>query len=101
MYKDLLPIGSIVRLKGAERKLMVCGRIVCNEKADQIYDYVGCIYPQGIIGSSEMYFFNRDGIEEYHFIGFQDKEEMEYRHGVLDTLGELQVVDGQIVPKEN
>jgi hypothetical protein len=99
MYKNLLPIGSIVRLIEGERKLMVCGRIVCKDQDETIYDYVGCLYPQGITSSSGMYFFNRDVIEDVYFIGFQDKEEMEYRHGVLDQLGELQVVDGRIVQK--
>lgn len=100
MYKDLLPIGSVVLLKGGEKRLMICGRVVCKADEPVIYDYVGCLYPEGIADSSGMYFFNRDAIAEYYFIGFQDREELELRHGVLDQLGELQVVDGQIVPKE-
>ncbi len=101
MYKNLLPVGSVVRLTGGERRLMICGRVLCKSGDDStIYDYVGCLYPQGMVSSSGMYFFQRDAIEDVFFIGFQDKEEMEYRHGVLDQLGELQVVDGQIVPKE-
>lgn len=99
MRNNLLPIGSIVLLKGGERKLMICGRVVCKENDDSIYDYIGCFYPMGITGSDTMFFFNHDGIEEIYFIGFQDKEEMEYR-SFLNNLGDLQVVDGQIVPKE-
>lgn len=98
MYKDLMPIGSIVRIKGGERRVMVCGRVVSNSLDNEIYDYTACIYPQGIT-SPEMYFFNRDAIDEVFFIGFQDSEEFEYRKGVLDNLGELEVVDGQIVSK--
>lgn len=100
MYKNLLPIGSIVRLAGGERKVMICGRVLCKSGSNTIYDYVGCLYPHGIIDSSGLYFFQRDAVEDVFFIGFQDKEEMEFRHGILDQLGELQVVDGQIVPKE-
>lgn len=100
MYKDLLPVGSIVRLIGGERRLMVCGRVICKANEENIYDYVGCLYPQGVVSSSNLYFFNRDAIEDIYFIGFQDKEEMEFRHNVLDQLGELHVVNGQIVPKE-
>lgn len=99
MYKDLLPIGSIVLLKGGERKLMICGRIVSGGENDEIFDYVGCIYPEGVIDSSNMLFFNRDTIKEKYFIGFQDKEEMDFREKFLDQLGELEVVDGTIVPK--
>nr|MCR4909192.1 DUF4176 domain-containing protein [Lachnospiraceae bacterium] len=47
MYKDLLPIGSVVLLKGGQRKLMITGRILSDEKLTEIYDYVGVIYPLG------------------------------------------------------
>ena len=100
MYKDLLPLGSVVRLKEGTRRLMICGRVVCRSGSDEIYDYVSCLYPQGVFGENGMYFFNRDAIEEYYFIGFQDQEEMVFRKTVLDKLGELQVVDGKIVPKD-
>ena len=46
MYKDLLPIGSVVLLKGGEKRLMICGRVVCREDGEQIYDYAGCYYPE-------------------------------------------------------
>ncbi len=99
-YQELLPIGSVVLLKGAEAKLMITGRIVCNEKMDQIYDYVGVLYPIGVTGNEHQYFFNRDAIELPFFIGYQDEEELEYRNDVLAEIGELEIRDGQIVPKE-
>lgn len=100
MYKDLMPIGSIVRLHGGDRRIMICGRVVCRNGEDTIYDYVACLYPQGITSSDDMYFFNRDAIEDVFFIGFQDQEEIQFRTGILDNLGELTVVNGQIVTKE-
>ena len=45
-----------------------------------------------------MVFFNRDSIELLYFVGFQDPQELAYRSEVLDELGELAVVDGEIVP---
>ena len=100
MYKDLLPIGSVVLLKGGQRKLMITGRIITDENMEEIYDYVGVIYPIGVTGEGEQYFFNRDGIESIYFIGFQDGEELTFRSEVLDQLGELTIKDGQIVPVE-
>ncbi|SFK95157.1 hypothetical protein SAMN05216390_10622 [Lachnospiraceae bacterium KH1T2] len=101
MYKDLLPIGSIVRLKEGTKKLMITGRIICRAGSDEIFDYVGCTYPEGLTDAKNMLFFNRDAIEEKFFIGFQDKEEIDFREQVLANLGELEVVDGKIVQKEN
>ena len=93
MYKDLLPIGSVVKLLETERFVMIVGRIVVPEGVDTIYDYVGCIS-----SSDDMVFFNRDSIEMLVFVGLQDVQELTYRSEVLDELGELAVVDGEIVP---
>lgn len=99
MYKDLLPIGSVVLLKGGNKRVMICGRIQTNTDEDTIYDYSACYFPEGIVGSDSMFFFQRDAIERVFFIGCQDQEELAYRSQVLDQLGELEVRDGQIVPK--
>lgn len=100
MYKDLLPIGSVVLLKGGEKRVMICGRIItCGEK-DDIFDYSACYYPEGIVGSDKMVFFNRGDIERVFFIGFQDSEALAFQANVLDKLGELEVRDGRIVNKE-
>ncbi len=101
MYKDLMPIGSVVRLIGGTHKIMICGRVVCKTNEDNVYDYVACLYPEGITNAEEMYFFNRDAIENVCFIGSQDEEELNFRHNVLSKLGELEVADGKIIAKDS
>ena len=49
--------------------------------------------------ANSMFFFNRDAIEKVFFIGFQDAEEIAFKEQVLDKLGELEIKDGAIVPK--
>ena len=44
-----------------------------------------------------MLFFDREAIERILFVGFQDRQEIEYREQVLDSLGELKVVNGEII----
>ena len=100
MYKNMLPIGSVVLLKGGDKRIMICGRIQSKAGENVIYDYSACYFPEGILGSDNMFFFNRDAIERVDFIGCQDREELEFRETVLDKLGELEIVDGQIVSKE-
>lgn len=99
MSRDLLPIGSVVLLKGGEKRLMVCGRIQANMETNEIYDYSACYYPEGIVDPSNMFFFNHDAIERVFFLGFQDEEEILFNNGVLRELGELEIKDGQIVEK--
>ncbi len=100
MYDELLPIGSVVLLKEAKLKLVIVGRILTNDDMKEIFDYAGVIYPLGITGDDELYFFNRDAIDRLYFIGFQDGEELEFKEEVLSKLGELTIKDGQIVPVE-
>lgn len=100
MYKDLLPVGSVVLLKGGEKRIMICGRIQAKAGENEIYDYSACYYPQGIVDPTSMFFFNRDAIDKVFFIGFQDAEEIAFREQVLDQLGELEIKDGSIVPKK-
>ncbi len=99
MYKNMLPIGSVVKTIGAKRKLMVIGRILTTEENDKIYDYVGVPYPEGVGASDQMYFFDRDQVEELLFIGFQDPEALEFQREVLDNLNELAIENGEIVEK--
>ena len=96
----MLPIGSVVMLKGGNKRIMIIGRIQTKEGEDKIYDYSACYYPQGMVGSDSTFFFDRDAIEEVYFRGFEDDEEISFRTNVLDTLGKLEVKDGQIVPAE-
>ena len=45
----LLPVGSIVTLKGYFKKVMICGigtGLVTDEQC--FYDYAGCYYPAGV-----------------------------------------------------
>lgn len=99
MYKNLLPIGSVVLLKGGNKRVMICGRVQNRAGTNDIYDYSACFFPEGIVNPNNMFFFNRDAIETVFFIGLQDKEELDFRAAVLDQLGELEVRDGQIVAK--
>ena len=100
MYENLLHIGSVVLLKGGQRKLMITGRILSDQKMEEIYDYVGVLYPIGMTGDDNQYFFNDDAIEQIFFIGFQDEDELSFREEVLSELGELTIKDGKIVPVE-
>jgi len=100
MYKNLLPIGSVVLLKGGQKRVMIIGRVQARAGEDKIYDYSACMYPEGMIGGETTCFFDRDAVDTVYFIGFQDPDEMKFRHHVLDQLGELEIKDGKIVPKQ-
>ena len=97
MSKSFLPIGSVVLLKGGNKRVMICGRIQTKSGEDRIYDYSACFFPEGIVDPKRMFFFDHDAIARVFFIGLQDEEELEYENA-LNNLGELKIENGQIVP---
>lgn len=77
--KDLLPIGSIVVLKKGTKKLMIIGRLQQNVKTRKLYDYAGCLWPEGYMGKEHNYVFNNDDIDCLYYLGMQDIEEFNFR----------------------
>ena len=86
MKKNLLPIGSVVRLRDGNKRLMVCGRVQTDVATGKTYDYSACLYPEGMINSEEMYLFDNENIETLFFIGFQDEEEIAFRKFIDEQL---------------
>ena len=79
--KLLLPVGSIVYLKGGTLKVIVIarGQLVQLKKDEKptFFNYLGCLYPQGF-DVENTYYFNQEDIEEVLFTGYQDEEERRY-----------------------
>ena len=77
--KDLLPIGSIVLLKGGEKRLMISGIMQSDvSESGKEYNYLGVLYPEGHIGSQFQYLFNHEDISVIVFRGFEDTERTEF-----------------------
>ncbi len=84
-----LPIGSVVILKGAKRKLMITGYIQIDlKKLDKVYDYSGCLFPEGIINTDKSLLFNHDQIEKIFFVGYMNEEEKEFQQKLKETVTE-------------
>lgn len=73
---DILPIGSIVRLKNGDIKLMILNRAPLYNQDGVIgyFDYSACMYPTGKV-EEQVHFFNRENIEEIYFEGYKDEQE--------------------------
>lgn len=79
MYIGLLPIGSVVRLRGDEGSLMVVGYFsVQQSRPDYVWDYVGVPFPQGCLDTTQTYAFDKEQIEEIQFIGYEDEEQNQF-----------------------
>jgi hypothetical protein len=75
-----LPIGTVVMLKGGKKRAMITGfcSIPENDKT-KVFDYSGCIYPEGFLSSTQICLFNHDQIETIYHLGLIDDEEKEFK----------------------
>ena len=73
--QSLYPIGSVVKLKGSPKSVMIIGFCQTDaEHPENDYDYLGVLYPEGFVGSGSQFFFNADAIESVVFEGYQSDE---------------------------
>lgn len=95
--KELLPVGSIVLLKGAVKKAAIMGYLqkvsakddnpeddqtaheeafekTAHADASTVYDYMAVPYPEGYLGKGSIFLFNEENISEICFRGYDSDE---------------------------
>ena len=88
MKKEYLPIGSVVLLKDAKKRLMITGFYVKPNDSDTYFDYIGCLFPEGVISDHDNYIFNNEQISEVCFKGLVDDEETAFKTKLYEIIGE-------------
>ena len=88
MQKQFFPIGTVVMLEGGEKRLMIYGLMPINSDDGIIYDYIGCLYPEGFIDNDHCYLFNNIDIVNVEFLGYVDVEQQEFSARVTMMLDE-------------
>jgi len=84
-----LPLGSVVLLKKAKKRIMITGYAIRTaEKKDKVWDYLGCLYPEGTISPDKNLVFDHDDIETIYATGYCDDEHKRFINYMIQTLGE-------------
>ena len=105
MRDKYLPIGTVVLLKGGKKELMIMGYcIIPGEEAydkkgkvdvsNRVFDYGGCVYPEGMITSNQLFAFDHSQIERVSFLGYQtdsQKELSKILNGARDEIEKMQI----------
>ena len=74
-----LPAGTVCMLKGGKKKVMIVGfAIMPKENPNTYYDYMGALYPEGIISNDQTLVFNHEQIETVYAKGYADQEQIEF-----------------------
>lgn len=79
MTEKYLPIGTVIQMKDVDKKIMIMGYASMDaNKKDKIYDYCGCIYPEGVLSTDHNLLFDHNKIEKIISLGYIDEEEKEF-----------------------
>lgn len=85
-----LPLGTVVMLKGGKKRLMIIGYCAFDEaKKDKAYDYIGCLYPEGVISSKQMALFNHNQVEKIYFTGYSDEEAKKFNEVLNQSINQI------------
>lgn len=95
-----LPIGTVVLLKNATKKLMITsyavyptgkqyanGKLV--ETQRKVYDYGSCEYPIGILDFNTVHAFNHQDIKEICYLGYKTEEQQELSDKLIENYNKI------------
>lgn len=100
MQDKYLPIGTVALLKGGRKRVMITGFCaIAEENKGKVFDYSGCIYPEGFITSNQVCLFNHDQIDKIFHTGLIDDEEKEFKSKLNELVKSMGVVNNEL-PKE-
>ena len=86
-FQGLLPVGSVVRLKGGDKPVCIVGLgQVTDAKPGEIFDYGAVLFPEGLLSLDGLYMFNNNQIEEILHVGFMYDEQMQFEDEYIGIL---------------
>jgi len=89
--EKFLPIGTVVMLKGGSKRLMISGFCAIegkNQGEKKMWDYSGCLYPEGFLSSTQTCLFDHEQIETVYHYGLADEEEEKFKAQLKELLNE-------------
>ena len=88
-FKKYLPLGSVLLMKDAKKRVMITGYAVkAPESGDRLWDYIGCLWPEGMIAPDKNLLFDHKDIQQIYAIGYSDDEQKKFM-SVLDKATSL------------
>ena len=60
--------------------------LITIDDTDKMYDYSGCLYPEGVVDSTQVALFNHDQIVRIDHMGLIDDEEVAFKEKLAEVL---------------
>ena len=84
MMNEFLPVGTVVMLKEGTKRISIIG--FCPVIGDgREFDYVGCLYPEGLLNPNETLLFNHSDIKEIYHVGLKDQEHIDFSNKMVEA----------------
>lgn len=75
MENKYLPIGTVCSLKNNNKKIMIISYFSLEYNGNvKMYDYKGCVYPEGLLLPAQTVSFNHEEIEKIEYVGFKNEQ---------------------------
>ena len=85
--EEFLPIGTVVMLNGGAKRVMITGFCtIASDDNSTMYDYCGCLYPEGVVSSDKNLLFNHNQIAKIYALGYSDDEEKNFKVKLKEVL---------------
>ena len=82
-----LPVGTVCLLQNGTKKAMITGFCVKSpDTEDRVFDYIGCLYPEGVISSDQNLLFDHNQIAQVFYKGYICEEENEFKARLNELL---------------
>ena len=86
----LLPAGSVVLLADSDKRVMIMGYLQAKPgDTGKVYDYCGCLYPEGYLEADRVYLFDHEQIEKVYAVGYMDEEQFAFREELYKAYEEI------------
>ena len=90
-YSGFLPIGTVVMLKNGKKRVMITGFCsVDTMNKTKIYNYSGCLYPEGFLRTDRVCLFDHNQIEKIYHLGLVDEEEKQFKEKLVKAVEQMQ-----------
>jgi len=74
----LLPIGSVVKIKGVDVKMVITSNLmkrdIDGKEDEKVWEYMANIYPFGVKNNEDFWYFNTEDITDIYFVGYADDD---------------------------
>jgi hypothetical protein len=93
---ELLPVGSLVKIRFSKEKYMIMGYYVNDQEKKENYEYVAVTYPLGLLTLNDVAGFDGNMIKQVIHKGYETEESKSFLKELKEEVEELKAKEKNI-----